>query len=192
MSTGTLAAASAKQARGDLVSVADTTGGTPPASITWQWSSFNDLSGADLYEVLALRQAVFVVEQNCIFPDIDGADRQAFHLLGWQGQGAGRMLTAYLRCLPAGVKFAECSIGRIVSAPGVRGSGIGKQLVAEGLRRTAALYPRQPIRIGAQQHLERFYAGFGFDTVSAPYSEDDIMHIEMLRAGDAHTDCAPS
>ena len=160
------------------------TGGTNPAAIAWQWSSFDDLTGADLYEVLALRQAVFVVEQNCIFPDIDGADQQAFHLLGWQGHGAERVLAAYLRCLPASVKFAECSIGRIVSAPGVRGSGVGKLLVAEGLRRTAALYPGEPIRIGAQQHLERFYAGFGFDTVSAPYSEDNIMHIEMLRAGD--------
>ena len=174
------------------MSVADTTGGTPPASITWQWSSFNDLSGADLYEVLALRQAVFVVEQNCIFPDIDGADRQAFHLLGWRGHGAERELATYLRCLPAGVKFAECSIGRIVSAPCLRGSGAGKLLVAEGLRRMAALYPGQPIRIGAQQHLERFYAGFGFDTVSAPYSEDNIMHIEMLRAGDAPLDSPPA
>ena len=126
---------------------------------------------------------MFVVEQNCVFPDIDGADQQALHLLGWQGHGAQRVLVAYLRCLPAGVKFAECSIGRIVSAPEVRGSGVGKLLVAEGLRRTETRYPGQPIRIGAQQHLERFYAGFGFDTVSAPYIEDNIMHIEMLRRG---------
>ena len=150
--------------------------------IDWQWSSFDDLGAAELYAVLGLRQAVFVVEQNCIFPDIDGADQPAFHLLGWQGHGVERVLVAYLRCLPAGVKFVECSIGRIVSAPGVRGSGIGKLLVSEGLRRMAALYPGQPIRIGAQQHLERFYAGFGFATASAPYSEDNIMHIEMLRA----------
>lgn len=163
------------------MSVAFSSAGLNPTPIDWQWTCFDDLSGADLYAVLALRQAVFVIEQNCIFPDIDGADEQAFHLLGWQGHGAQRVLAAYLRCLPAGLKFAECSIGRIVSAPHVRGSGIGKLLVAEGLRRTAARYPGQPIRIGAQQHLERFYAGFGFDTVSAPFSEDDIMHIEMLR-----------
>ncbi len=154
-----------------------------PAAIAWQWSSFDDLNAADLYQALGLRQAVFVVEQNCVFPDIDGADQQAFHLLGWQGSGTERVLVAYLRCLPAGVKFVECSIGRIVSAPGVRGSGVGKLLVAEGLRRTTARYPGQAIRIGAQQHLERFYAGFGFDTVSAPYSEDNILHIEMLRTG---------
>ena len=156
-----------------------------PAAIDWQWLPFADLTVGDLYAALGLRQAVFVVEQNCVFPDIDGVDRQAFHLLGWQERGPQRELVAYLRCLPAGVKFAECSIGRIVSAPGVRGSGIGRLLVAEGLRRTLALYPGQAIRIGAQQHLERFYAGFGFHTASAPYSEDNIMHIEMLRAGDA-------
>ena len=167
------------------MSVSSSSTGLDPAPIDWQWLPFDALPSADLYAALGLRQAVFVVEQNCVFPDIDGADQQAFHLLGWQGHGAQRVLVAYLRCLPAGVKFAECSIGRIVSAPEVRGSGVGKLLVAEGLRRTAARYPGQPIRIGAQQHLERFYGGFGFDTVSAPYSEDNIMHIEMLRPGDA-------
>ena len=163
------------------MNVAARADGPNPAVIEWQWSAFEDLPVADLYAVLGLRQEVFVVEQDCIFPDIDGADPQAFHLLGWHGLGTERLLVAYLRCLPAGVKFTECSIGRIVSAPSVRGRGIGRLLVAEGLRRTAARFPGQPIRIGAQQHLEQFYAGFGFETASAPYSEDNIMHIEMLR-----------
>ncbi|MBC7415562.1 MAG: GNAT family N-acetyltransferase [Herminiimonas sp.] len=153
--------------------------------MAWQWRAFDDLSGADLYEALKLRQAVFVIEQNCIFPDLDGADQESFHLLGWLGHGAQRTLVAYLRCLPAGVKFVECSIGRVVSSPAARGTGIGKQLVEEGLRRTMALFPGQAIRIGAQQRLERFYADFGFVTDSAPYDEDDILHVEMLRPGDA-------
>ena len=152
-------------------------------SLHWQWCAFDELATADLYAVLALRQAVFVIEQACVFPDIDWHDQQACHLLGWQAGGAGseRFLAAYLRCLPPGIKFAECAIGRVVTAPAVRGSGIGRLLVAEGLRRAESLYPAQPIRIGAQMHLERFYAGFGFDAASAPYDEDDIMHIEMLR-----------
>lgn len=159
------------------------------ALLHWQWSPFAQLGAADVYAMLALRQDVFVVEQACVFPDIDWHDQQAFHLLGWEDEpqslgeaGARRStLAAYLRCLPPGEKFAECSIGRVVTAPSVRGTGIGRLLVAEGLQRMAALYPGQPVRIGAQLHLERFYAGFGFETASAPYDEDAIMHIEMLR-----------
>ncbi len=152
-------------------------------ALLWQWLPFGDLSVAGLYAVLELRQAVFVVEQACIFPDIDGHDQHAWHLLGWQSSpdlGPPR-LAAYLRCLPPGEKFAECSIGRVVTSAAARGSGIGRLLVAEGLRGTAERYPGQSIRIGAQLHLERFYAGFGFETVSAPYDEDAIMHVEMLR-----------
>ncbi len=161
--------------------------GVDTAHTTWQWSRFEDLSVADLYAVLALRQAVFVVEQACIFPDIDGHDQHAWHLLGWQAPPDGRQghLAAYLRCLPPGEKFVECSIGRVVTAAAVRGTGIGRLLVAEGVRRTAGLYPGQAIRIGAQLHLERFYAGFGFETASAPYDEDAIMHVEMLRVAPA-------
>lgn len=155
----------------------------PSASIDWQWSAFSALSAADVYALLALRQDVFVVEQACIFPDIDWLDQAALHLLGWQGTGAGRVLTACLRVLPPGLKFTECAIGRVATAAAVRGTGVGKALVAEGLRRAESLHGAVPIRIGAQLHLERFYAGFGFVTASAPYDEDNIMHIEMLRAG---------
>jgi ElaA protein len=167
-------------------------GAARAAGLTWQWCAFDDLGTADLYAVLALRQAVFVVEQACIFPDIDWHDQQAHHLLGWRENqtGGGRLLAAYLRCLPPGAKFAECAIGRVVTAPSARGSGAGRLLVAEGLRRAGSLYPSQPIRIGAQMHLERFYAGFGFVTASAPYDEDDIMHIEMLRPSDEDDEAA--
>ena len=136
-----------------------------------------------MYALLALRQEVFVVEQACIFPDIDWHDQAAFHLLGWRRDGAEVVLAAYLRCLPPGQKFAQYSIGRVVTAPAVRGTGVGRLLVAEGLRRAEALYPGQPVRIGAQLHLARFYGSFGFEVASAPYEEDRIMHVDMLRPG---------
>lgn len=150
-------------------------------AIEWQLCAFDALSGADVYALLALRQEVFVVEQNCVFPDIDWFDAPAMHLMGWSMRARQRRLAAYLRLLPPGAKFPECSIGRVVSAPWIRGTGIGRSLVAQGLRHADALYPGQPIRIGAQIHLERFYGSFGFKTVSSPYSEDNILHVEMLR-----------
>ena len=157
---------------------------TTAGALAWQWSAFDELRAADVYALLSLRQEVFVVEQQCIFPDIDWHDQNAHHLLGWQSDAAapdGRRLAAYLRCLPPGEKFAECSIGRVVTSPAARGTGLGRLLVAQGLARLEGLYPGQPARIGAQLHLERFYGSFGFVAASAPYDEDNIMHVEMLR-----------
>jgi ElaA protein len=147
----------------------------------WQTCHFNDLTGADVYAMLALRQQVFILEQTCLYPDADHKDQQAYHLLGWRNVGGERVLAAYLRCLAPGVSYAEASLGRVLTAPEARGGGFGRELLAQGLTLAESLYPGQPIRIGAQQHLEAFYAGFGFVTVSAPYDEDGIMHVEMLR-----------
>lgn len=154
----------------------------PDPTTHWQWSNFADLNNAELYALLALRQEVFVLEQQCLFQDIDGIDQQSHHLLAWQQAGAVRTLTAYLRCVPPGVLFPQASIGRVLTARAARGSGLGKELFAEGVRYTALQYPCQGIRIAAQQYLEKFYAGFGFTTSSAPYLEDDIWHVDMLRA----------
>lgn len=150
------------------------------AAIDWQWRPFDQLGVHDLYALLALRQAVFVVEQDCVFQDADDADQPSQHLLGWQVQDGQRRLVATLRCVPPGVKYAEVSIGRVACAQAARGTGLGRALFAEGLRLTRLAYPGQAIRIGAQQRLERFYAGFGFATCSTPYLEDDIWHVEML------------
>ena len=148
----------------------------------WQWCTFDALSQADLYAILAQRQDVFVVEQNCVFQDIDGVDQQSHHLLAWQtNQSCARVLAAYLRCIPPGIKYPECSLGRVMTARAARGSGLGKLLFAEGVRRTALTYPGGGIRISAQQYLEAFYQDFGFESCSAPYLEDDIWHVEMLR-----------
>ena len=149
--------------------------------IDWQLSSFNDLTPADLYEVLAQRQDVFILEQTCLYPDIDGLDPVAHHLLGWRTVDGKRRLAAYLRILGPGVKYDEMSLGRVITTKAERGSGAGRLLLAEGIACAERLHPGHRIRIGAQQYLEKFYLGFGFYTVTAPYDEDGIMHIDMLR-----------
>jgi ElaA protein len=151
--------------------------------IQWQWSRFNDLSIDDLYAVVRLREAVFIVEQNCPYPDADGRDPNAWHLLGWKEYGAERKLVAYARVFEPGVRYAEASVGRIVTASEVRGTGLGRVLMSEALRRVESLVPGQSVRIAAQGRLEKFYVGFGFRTASAPYVEDGIIHIDMIRQG---------
>ncbi|MDY7573243.1 GNAT family N-acetyltransferase [Actimicrobium sp. CCI2.3] len=148
----------------------------------WQWSTFDQLGVHHLYALLALRQDVFIVEQACLFQDIDGIDQASWHLLGWQVRDGKPALVAYLRCVPPGVKYPEAAIGRVVSAASVRGTGLGRELFAQGLARTLQVYPGQAIRLAAQQRLEPFYARFGFVTCSAAYLEDDIWHVDMLRA----------
>ena len=149
--------------------------------IVWQWSPFSELSPEQLYAIVRLREAVFVVEQQCPYPDADGRDPSAWHLLGWYEIDGKRDLVAYARVFEPGVRYTEGSIGRIVTAPSVRGTGIGRALMAEGLRRTETLMPGQRIKIAAQQRLVDFYIGFGFTVVSAPYDEDGIMHVDMIR-----------
>jgi ElaA protein len=150
--------------------------------ITWQWSGFADLTVAQLYAMLALRQEVFVLEQACLYPDIDSLDPGAHHLLGWRDVDGKAELVAHLRCLAPGAKYDEMSIGRVVTSPAARGTGLGRELVAQGLTLAQRLHPGHAIRIGAQAHLEQFYASFGFVTVSEPYDEDGILHIDMLLA----------
>jgi ElaA protein len=147
----------------------------------WQWSRFADLRPEELYAALQLREAVFVVEQSCAYPDADGRDAEAWHLLGWLREGAGRRLVAYARVFPPGVRYVEGSIGRVATARDVRRRGFGKALMAEALRRLESLAPRQPVKLAAQRYLEDFYSSFGFRTVSAPYEEDGIIHVDMIR-----------
>ena len=160
------------------------------AVLDWQWTSFADLRNIDLYALLQLRSAVFVVEQNCVFQDLDGADAQAMHLLGFGfDSGAGlasgstkqRPLLAYARCFPAGLKFAEASIGRVLTAPDARGAKLGHALMDRAIQAVHAQWGAQPIRIGAQAHLADFYAAHGFVDQGLPYLEDGIAHLEMLR-----------
>jgi ElaA protein len=154
------------------------------AHTTWQWATFDQLGVHQLYALLALRQEVFVVEQACLFQDIDGADQASWHLSGWQVHDGKPALVAYLRCVPPGSKYPEASIGRVVSAASARGIGLGRELLAQGLKHTLQVCPGQAIRLAAQQRLEQFYASFGFVTCSAPYLEDDIWHVDMRRPAD--------
>ncbi len=146
------------------------------APIQWKLSAFDALSVQELYELLQLRTEVFALEQNCIFQDMDGADAQAVHLMGRRG---GQLL-AYARCFPAGIKFPEASIGRILTREQVRGSGLGHLLIEQALAAVATLWGRQPIRIGAQARLKDLYTGHGFVDVGRAYIEDGIDHLEMV------------
>ena len=146
-------------------------------AIDWQFVAFESLSPQQLYAVLQLRGEVFMIEQNCVFQDMDGFDNQAMHLLGVSD---GELL-AYARCFPAGVKFAEASIGRVLTRASARGLGLGHVLMRQAIDRLAAQWGSQPITIGAQARLEGFYRQHGFATVGDPYIEDAIPHIEMLR-----------
>lgn len=145
--------------------------------LTWRCLPFASLSPRSLYDLLRLRTEVFVIEQNCVFQDMDGADPACQHLLG-EREGA---LLAYARLVPAGLKYPEASIGRVVSDPSTRGTGLGHALMREAVARLHALWGEQPIRIGAQAHLQGFYRQHGFEPAGPIYIEDGIDHIEMLR-----------
>ena len=144
--------------------------------IAWKFVAFDELALRELYALLQLRTEVFTVEQNCVFQDIDGADDQAMHLLGTQNN----QLVAYARCFPAGIKFAEASIGRVVTRSLARGSGLGHLLIQQAVSSVCGLWGPQPIRIGAQARLKAYYSGHGFVDVGVPYVEDGIDHLEMV------------
>jgi ElaA protein len=146
-------------------------------ALVWRLLAFDDLRVSELYEVLRLRSEVFVVEQQCIFHDMDGADAQAMHLLGVRG---GELL-AYARCFEAGVKFPEASFGRVATRQSVRGTGLGHALIEQAVTAISQLWGPQAIRIGAQMQLAGFYGKHGFEDVGKPYMEDGIEHLEMVR-----------
>jgi ElaA protein len=143
----------------------------------WYWLRWDDLRLDDLYDALALRCRVFILEQGP-FQDPDGVDRHCWHLLGRDDAG---VLQAYLRVVDPGLQYEEPSIGRVISSPERRGSGLGRLLVGEGVARCETAWPGRGIRISAQARLQRFYADFGFEAVGEPYLEDGIPHLEMLR-----------
>lgn len=150
---------------------------------TFTWRSFDALTGREVYDLLALRSQIFVVEQASIYLDADGHDQASRHLLAHVARSdGGAELVGALRVLPPGEKTRELSIGRVVVAKRARGQGLGKRLFAEGVRGALEAFGPQPIRIAAQAHLEAFYAEFGFEVVSAPYDEDGISHVDMVRA----------
>ncbi|MCU0969589.1 MAG: GNAT family N-acetyltransferase [Rubrivivax sp.] len=145
--------------------------------LRWSWCRFGDLGVDDLHDALALRCRVFILEQGP-YQDPDEFDRRSWHLLGRDDRGA---LQAVLRVVEPGAKYAEPSIGRVVTAPEVRGTGLGRVLMAEGLARCESVFPGQGVRISAQARLQRFYEGLGFVVVGETYLEDGIPHLQMWR-----------
>ena len=143
----------------------------------WETRPFDALTVSALYDVLALRQLVFVVEQRCIYNDCDEKDKVALHLLGKDDAGE---LVAYARLLPAGTSFTEPAIGRVVTHPDVRRTGAGRALMTKAIDEARVAFGRRRIRIGAQRYLTRFYESLGFAAVGPEYDEDGIPHIEML------------
>ena len=146
--------------------------------MTFTCKPFADLSVFELYDIMALRQEVFVVEQNCPYLDADGKDLPSHHLQCRNAQGK---LVAYTRLLPVGVSYPTyASIGRVVSSPSLRGTGIGKMLVAESLAKIKQLFGDAPIKIGAQSYLLQFYENQGFVSTGEAYLEDGIPHTKMM------------
>jgi ElaA protein len=143
----------------------------------WQWQRFEALGVDNLYDALQLRCRVFVLEQGP-YLDPDGLDRGAWHLLG---RDEGAVLVAYLRIVDPGLRYAEPSIGRVITAAERRGTGAGRALMHEGLAGCDRLWPGRAVRISAQSRLERFYRGLGFERVGEDYLEDEIAHVQMLR-----------
>jgi ElaA protein len=145
--------------------------------LDWRFKTFEELSTTELYEILQLRNEVFVVEQRCCFLDLDGKDQKSHHLSGYRDD----KLMAFSRIVPPGVSYEFASIGRIAVSGQGRGMGYGIELLKESITMVEKLYGKTIIRIGAQLYLKRFYGSFGFVQSSDVYLEDDIEHIEMTR-----------
>ena len=155
---------------------------------------FSELTVYELYAALSLRQEVFCVEQNCVYLDTDGKDLLGYHLLvyadlpknaadaeGGEMGGLAEALVAYTRLLPRGISYADyASIGRVATSPKVRGYGVGKKLMEESIRQMGILFPDEPVKIGAQTYLLKFYTELGFVSTGHEYLEDDIPHTSMI------------
>lgn len=146
-------------------------------NINWTLKAFSELDPFTLYAILKLRSEVFVVEQNCVYLDLDDKDQGSHHLYGTIGDD----LVAYVRILPPGLAYENLSsIGRVVSSPAYRRTGAGRLLMSKAIQETKILYPSFDIKIGAQLYLLDFYSSFGFQSTGDSYLEDGIPHIHMI------------
>lgn len=144
--------------------------------LNWILKKFEELTAAELYRIMQLRNEVFVVEQNCVYQDADDKDQASLHFCGWDEE----KLVAYTRIIPQGISYTEASIGRVVTSPAYRNTGAGRQLMKESIDRTFSRFSCAAIKIGAQVYLIKFYQSLGFVQSGAEYLEDGIPHIEMI------------
>ena len=145
--------------------------------MTYILKKFEELTVHELYAILQLRNEVFIIEQNCIYPDLDYKDQPAIHLMCLED----KKLIAYTRILPPCISYSVPSIGRVVTAPSARKTGVGKELVRKSIDACITLYGITDITLSAQLYLKKFYESFGFKTSGDKYLEDGIDHIKMTR-----------
>lgn len=165
--------------------------GRSRVDVRLRWFDWTAFDPDTLYALLRLRSAVFVVEQACVFHEMDGLDPECEHLIAFDHEGGG--LVGCLRRVPAGLKRPHTPapaapgpmLGRLVTAPHVRGMGLGRTLMLEGIARCRLENPGEDIFLSAQLRLQRFYEALGFEAIRAPYDEDGIAHVDMRRRGRA-------
>lgn len=145
--------------------------------IHWQIKHFNDLSLNEFHDIIALRINVFVVEQNCPYPDLDGKDKKSYHLIARNGMGD---IVGTARILPPGLAYNEAAIGRVALDEKTRGHGLGHDLMDQAIQFAELEFGDSSIKISAQKHLENYYHKHGFVSTGKEYLEDGIPHVEMM------------
>lgn len=143
----------------------------------WTIKTFEDLTTKELYEILQLRAEVFVVEQDCPYQDVDNKDMDSYHVMGYDKNH----LAAYTRIVKPGISYQEIAIGRVVVSPKNRAQRLGVNVMQKSIEYIESQLQKQPIRLSAQSHLQKFYADLGFQFTGKEYLEDGIPHVEMLR-----------
>jgi len=144
--------------------------------ITTEWRRFDELTAGELYELLRFRQSIFVVEQGCAYPDLDGLDQSASHLAA---RSDGELI-GYLRLTAVTGPPPMLRIGRVAVSPSLRRGGLGRMLMEKALTFCRERFPLQAIALGAQVPLVPFYESFGFATTSEPYDDFGVAHVEMV------------
>jgi len=142
----------------------------------WKSASFDQLSTQELYQILKLRVDIFVVEQECPYEELDGKDKDAIHVMGYEHNE----LVAYARLFGPGVYYtAAAAIGRVAVKKKYRGQQLGNAIMTESYKLLKSLHGNVAVQLAAQQYLEDFYARLGFEVISEPYDWDGIVHVDM-------------